>query len=255
MRYSISEIKSGKIPSNITGVYFMLNQHDEIIYIGKSIDIKKRIKQHLGNGRERMLYFFKQLKIVNTSCELMALLYESQEIKKHRPIYNRRLRKAKSRYFIHENINDSGYNYLSINSVEENSLLVFDSLLKAKRQVQYLTDKFSLCDKINLLEKTNKSCFKYHLKMCHGACINNEESHNYNTRFYEAINSFQHFPKKCTLEFQSDKLITFVEISNHVVIAYGIKNKSRFEVEFQSNDELRIVKYFSRRNNYKLIET
>ena len=99
LRFNASEVKEGAIPTGVMGVYFFLNQHKEIIYIGKSIDVKKRLQQHLYKGRKRLLHFFAFLEVKVFSSELESLLYESQQIKKHRPIYNRKLRKTKARFF------------------------------------------------------------------------------------------------------------------------------------------------------------
>ena len=69
-----------------------------IIYIGKSINIKRRLNQHLKNGRKRLISSFVSLKIKKLNTELEALLLESQEIKRYKPIYNRQLRRYKDRY-------------------------------------------------------------------------------------------------------------------------------------------------------------
>ena len=51
MIFSKDEVQKKSIPENILGVYYFLNENNDIIYIGKSINIKKRIHQHLVNGR------------------------------------------------------------------------------------------------------------------------------------------------------------------------------------------------------------
>ena len=81
LRFNASEVKEGAIPTGVMGVYFFLNQHKEIIYIGKSIDVKKRLQQHLYKGRKRLLHFFAFLEVKVFSSELESLLYESQQIK------------------------------------------------------------------------------------------------------------------------------------------------------------------------------
>ena len=82
------------------GIYYFIDSNDKIIYIGKSNNIRKRIEQHLRNGKTRMLSKFNKLKILKLNTEIEALLYESQEIKRHKPIFNRRLRKEKNIYSI-----------------------------------------------------------------------------------------------------------------------------------------------------------
>ena len=62
-----SDVLKNNIPNNLLGVYYFLNQQDDIIYIGKSIDVKKRISQHLANGRKQLIKTFNKLKIKKTS--------------------------------------------------------------------------------------------------------------------------------------------------------------------------------------------
>ncbi len=74
------------------GVYFFYDERNELIYIGKSINIKKRVQQHFsGKGRKflKIQMFTKRIACEVMGSELIALLYESELIKKHQPIYNR----------------------------------------------------------------------------------------------------------------------------------------------------------------------
>ncbi|MEY2799544.1 MAG: hypothetical protein RI934_532, partial [Bacteroidota bacterium] len=81
-----------KIPNGVTGVYYFHNSNGDVIYVGKSKDIKKRIVQHFAAGKTkkaaRMLEDVAHISIENTGSELIALLLESDEIKKIKPIYN-----------------------------------------------------------------------------------------------------------------------------------------------------------------------
>ena len=82
------QISNNSIPKNIIGVYYFISSDDKIIYIGKSIDIKKRIEQHIRSGRKRMISRFEKLKITKLNTELEALLFESQEIKPPEEVEN-----------------------------------------------------------------------------------------------------------------------------------------------------------------------
>ena len=72
------QLNKKTIPKNILGIYYFIDSNDKIIYIGKSNNIKKRIEQHLRNGKKRMLSIFDKLKILKLNTEIEALLYESQ---------------------------------------------------------------------------------------------------------------------------------------------------------------------------------
>ena len=82
---------------NCTGVYYMHNKTSDIIYIGKSKNIKKRINQHFtgkNNKSNKLQLNTISVSYDETGSELIALLKENNQIKLHKPIYNRRLRKT-----------------------------------------------------------------------------------------------------------------------------------------------------------------
>ena len=96
MIFSREEVFDNKIPDCILGIYYFIDVNNNILYIGKSKNIKNRIQQHIKNGRKRLINKFSKIKLKIFRTELEALLYESQEIKEYLPIFNRRLRKIKS---------------------------------------------------------------------------------------------------------------------------------------------------------------
>ena len=105
MVFSREEVFNNKIPNYKLGVYYFIDANNNILYIGKSKNIKTRIQQHIKYGRKRLINKFSKLKLKILRTELEALLFESQEIKEYLPIFNRRLRKIKSLVgiFIHKN--------------------------------------------------------------------------------------------------------------------------------------------------------
>ncbi len=75
-----------------TGVYYMHNKAGEIIFLGKSSNIKKRVNQHFTNDGEKARALQKETRKVTyerTGSELLALLKEEAELTKHQPRYNR----------------------------------------------------------------------------------------------------------------------------------------------------------------------
>lgn len=248
------QISNNSIPKNLIGVYYFISSDDKIIYIGKSIDIKKRIEQHMRNGRKRMILRFDKLKITKLSTELEALLFESQEIKKHKPIFNRRLRRQKNMFSLFHETNKYSYPIYSIGKVDDNSLINFMSKRQAKIFLERISKRFNLCDKLNGLENTKKCCFKYHLKICKGACICNEKLKHYKKRFNESLSYIFKFPNNCKITFYENNLKTEVSILNNHIVEFGIKNKKKYNIEFNSYDEMRIVKGYHRKYPEKLLE-
>lgn len=251
---SRTDVLNKNIPNDLLGVYYFLDAQDNIIYIGKSIDIKKRISQHLSKGRKRLINTFFKLKVKKLHTELESLLFESQEIKKYRPVFNRRLRRSKNYFSLLTSINKKGYHYFKLSyTCNEDSMIDFISKRNAQRFVLKLIKKYNLCEKINYLDKSSKSCFQYHLKNCNGACIGLEDNIVYNLRFQECIDDILRYPLDCKLLFNDSK--TYVIIKNNKVCEFGVESISNWVVKYPSNDEIRIVNTFKNRltNNVKQI--
>ncbi len=187
-----------KIPSGITGVYYFYNQSGDVIYVGKSNDIKKRILQHFatksGGKALRMLNEIVDISYENTGSELVALLFESDEIKKLKPFYNRSQKRGSttSFYGIFESVDEKNYINLKIERYKDDSeyLLVFDNLNDAKSTLNKVVDRYQLCLSKCDLHAFTGSCFNYQIKKCKGACVESEDAETYNQRVTEAIDSF-----------------------------------------------------------------
>ena len=88
------------------GVYLFYGENSTIpLYIGKSIDIKKRVLSHFSEGKRsakknKLMSQVKHIDYIQTAGELGALLIEARLIKKYLPLHNKQLRKCKSIFFI-----------------------------------------------------------------------------------------------------------------------------------------------------------
>jgi excinuclease Cho len=189
-----------EVPKNICGVYFLYNDKHEIIYIGKSIDIRKRLMQHfksLDKKEIKLQHFTHFIQFENTGNELIALLRESELIKQNLPIFNRAQRKIKFFYAIYKETNPDGYEALIAKKIDHsgNEILSFTSFNEAKNYLFYITEKYTLCQKVNGLYKSKTSCFQYNLKECNGACVHQEDVKLYNKRVNQFLKTV-HLPKK-----------------------------------------------------------
>ncbi|MFK7750381.1 MAG: exonuclease domain-containing protein [Kordia sp.] len=187
------------LPSE-TGVYYMHNAKGEIIYIGKSKNIKKRINQHFTGTNNKSKKIQKQVAAVTferTGSELVALLKESQEIKLKKPIYNRAQRKTIFQYALSSYKDEHGYIGFRIEKADgrKKYITTFTNISQAKHVMFKLTETFSLCQKINELYATKKHCFQYTIKDCEGACIQKETPESYNKRAQEAIDKYSYTNK------------------------------------------------------------
>lgn len=175
-----------KTPSEI-GVYYMHNEAGNIIYIGKSKNIKKRLMQHFtGDNRKskKIQLDVKSVTFEKTGNELISLLKESEEIKQNKPLFNRALRRTLFTYQLTSFVDENGYINLKIEKADgrKKAITTFSNFQQAKSSIFRITDENKLCQKLTGLQSGGKSCFNYSLKECYGACINKESSEDYNAR-------------------------------------------------------------------------
>lgn len=183
---------------NKTGVYKLYNEFNQLIYIGKSIHIKKRIEQHLRNTKtakgQQMIQEICRVEYELTGSELIAMLLESALIKEHKPIYNRKLRKSLFPFGLYDQLDIDGYIRLKIESTAkktEEPLMQFSSKKDAQLYLTYIAEKKELCQKLCYLYPTQSSCFQYTIHQCKGACIQEEDPSAYNLRVQAYIDQLQ----------------------------------------------------------------
>ncbi len=181
-----------QLPS-ITGVYYIHKSDGEIIYIGKSNNIKKRINQHFTNSNHKSKKIQLNAAAVTyeaTGSELVALLKESEEIKRNKPIYNRALRRTVFTHALYSFVDENDYINLKIDKVDgrKKPITTFSNRDSGKSFINKAVEDYNLCQKLTGLYKTKTSCFNYDIKECHGACIGKESSEDYNKRVMSLIN-------------------------------------------------------------------
>ncbi len=179
------------LPS-VTGVYYIHNVQGEVIYIGKSRNIKNRINQHftsISNKSKKIQVQVAAVTYEATGNELVALLKESEEIKRIRPIHNRALRHNTFTHALFSFMDDNGYINLKIDVADgrKKAITTFANKQSSKSFMLNVVDSYQLCPKLAGLYNTKNSCFKYEIKECFGACIQKESPDTYNERVRELI--------------------------------------------------------------------
>ena len=244
----ISEIS--QIPNGLCGVYYLFNKNSEIIYIGKSNNISNRIKTHIRlnyKNFKNLLHFFN---FQRTSDDLTALLLESKEIKFHRPLFNKKLRRSKkSNFFLSysKNQNDIFYlNYTNSPSINSKSFSSKKALLLYIND--FLIDK-GLCVNINRNSPKVRPCFQHHIGNCMGICINDNLKHAYNKKFLSSVND------KKVKKFQ---YLTFcLNGTNYKALYDGFylrkfySSKYSIKFNYNSHDESSILFSYLRVNRVK----
>ena len=171
-----------KLPQN-PGVYIMHDARDAIIYVGKAINLKNRVRSYFRESTNKTIKIQKMVSQIDhfeyivTDSELEALVLENNLIKEHRPKYNTMLK------------DDKTYPYIKVTLGEEYPRLLFSRIMK-KDKCRYfgpytsagsVKDTIDLISKIYKIRTCNKSlpaqigkcraCLNYHMKQCDGPCI------------------------------------------------------------------------------------
>mgnify|MGYP000194296020 FL=1 len=226
-----------KMPTE-TGVYYIHNETGDIIYIGKSNNIKKRITQHFtgtNSKSKKIQTLVTAVTFEKTGSELVALLKESEEIKKNKPILNRALRKTIFTHALYQFIDHNGYINLQIDRAnrEELPITTFTNRQSAKSFMHNISEKYELCQKLVGLYKTNSSCFKYEVKECAGACLQEESVEDYNQKVNVLI-ELHRYDNKNMLIIDRGR---YIDEKSVVVIENGIfKGLGFFDLNHQINN-------------------
>lgn len=178
-----------KLPPS-PGVYLMRDSHDDIIYVGKAISLRNRVRSYFRESTnkspkiEKMVTKIARFEYIVTDSELEALILECNLIKEHRPRYNTMLR------------DDKTYPYICVTTSEAFPRLQMVRKMKKDKNKYFgpYTSGTAVRDTIELLQKLfqirtcrrvlprdigkERPCLNYHIKQCHApcnGCISREE--------------------------------------------------------------------------------
>lgn len=222
------------IPEGITGVYYFYDQNGEVIYVGKSNDIRKRVLQHFAfkvkDTKKNLLMreAIVDISYENTGSELLALLLESDEIKRLRPIFNHAQKRTRliPYYGIFSKKDENGYIELYIKRLHEGDepLRLVDNMMSARELMYRLLNKYQLCSAKCDLHHGGGACFEYQLHKCKGACIELETMDAYNERVIRAIESISFQNESFFIVDQGrhhdEKAIVFIEKGQYQGFGY-----------------------------------
>lgn len=182
-----------------SGVYIFYSKENTPLYVGKSKNIRTRVRSHFSSSKGlnvdmKIAQNINRIETIETAGELGALLLEATLVKKMQPLYNRQLRYAAKLLALKKNITPNSYNCVSVSPLDEipieqlaEVLGIFRSKSDLKRFLVALAKAYTLCPKLLGLEKVEKNCFNYHLGLCKGGCLGDELVAKYNLRFEEAF--------------------------------------------------------------------
>lgn len=199
------------------GVYLFYGQGDILLYVGKSKNIRARIRSHFAASDERWLIKrIHRIEVRETAGELGALLLESQLIKELRPMYNVRSRQPRRIIIARRTDNEKGYATVKLDAVDYLDLKpsspilgIFKYKTQAKEFLNTVVKTHRLCPKLLRLENSHGYCFSYHLGKCDGACMGEEDATIYNARVEAA------FEVRRIIAWPFDGAVTIEEVSKN----------------------------------------
>ena len=227
-----------KLPNDV-GIYYFHDQNGKIIYIGKSNNIKNRVNQHLtGKSKKSLNIQLEAFDITfeRTGSELIALLKENTEIKKHKPKFNKLLKKIIKKFCLEICENLDGDKYLRICHYDDtvNYLEFYSSLKTANNRLEFFKKKYELSDSIkknntniNLLIKDLSYKFKNMLLIDKGRDIDEKsvivvKNNNYiGYGFFTLNHQISNFEVLDSLIVKNE----YIENSKEVILKYLKKHK------------------------------
>lgn len=139
-----------KLPDK-PGVYYFYNHDKKVVYVGKAVNLKKRVTSHftghkITSQRQHFLGNIHGISFEVCATELMALLLECSEIKKLWPVYNRALKRFDAKFGLYEYEARNGYRYLAVGKVAkfQNCLRSFNYEYEAIHALQELSREFEI---------------------------------------------------------------------------------------------------------------
>ena len=187
-----------KLP-NCPGVYIMRDEKDNIIYVGKAVNLHSRVRSYfrknIGRGPQidKMVTLISRFEYIITDSELEALVLENNLIKEHSPKYNTLLK------------DDKTYPYIKVTMGESYPRVLFSRQMKKDRSKYFgpYTGAAAVKDTIDLINKlyqlrtcsknlpkecgNDRACLNYHIKQCLAPCQGNITQEEYHERVKKAL--------------------------------------------------------------------
>lgn len=205
-----------KLPAK-PGVYIMHGESDEIIYVGKAVSLKNRVRQYFQSSRnkgpkiEQMVTHITRFEYIITDSELEALVLESNLIKEHRPKYNTMLKDDKSYPFIKVTVQEAYPRVLFARRMKKDKNRYFGPYTSggAVKDVIELVRKLyqvRSCSR-NLPRDIGKDrpCLYYHMKQCNAPCQGKITSEEYKKNIQKVIR-FLNGEFKETIDHLTEKM-------------------------------------------------
>lgn len=178
------------------GVYYFHDADEQILYIGKSVELRKRILSHFHpKEKKKWADLWRNIHSITyeeTGSELVALLLESQEIKHQQPRLNVALKRQHPLpYCVFEGVDERGYVTFSIKRRETKTDSIIDlrGYKEGERLLLRTAERFKLCRCLMGLQQLKGNCFQHQIQECDGAKMGLVTRDEYNARALRARQS------------------------------------------------------------------
>lgn len=187
-----------KLPGK-PGVYIMHDEMDAIIYVGKAISLKNRVRQYFQSSRnkgvkiEQMVTHIRRFEYIVTDSELEALVLECNLIKEHHPKYNTMLMDDKTYPFIKVSTNEAFPRVMLARKIQKDKAKYFGPYTSAGA----VRDTIELLHKLYHIRSCNRNlprdigkerpCLNYHIKQCDAPCQGYISQEDYGQAVTEVI--------------------------------------------------------------------
>lgn len=185
---------------NGPGVYYFYGENNSLLYVGKSVDVRKRVLSHFTADRASargmaMCQQVRDIQVQSTTGELSALLLEAKEIKTRQPLFNRRLRRVSTLYTLQLHEDTEGVlrpEIIEAPSASRDRRMhgLFPSKKKARNALIDTGKQFGLCDHVIITPAPlNGPCMGRQLKHCKGLCTGDWSAAQHNVSLMDALGS------------------------------------------------------------------
>ena len=258
-----------KLPAN-PGVYLMHDERDEIIYVGKAISLKNRVRQYFQSSRnkgakiEQMVTHIARFEYIITDSELEALVLESNLIKEHRPKYNTMLKDDKSYPFIKVTVQEAYPRVLFARRMKKDKNRYFGPYTSGGA----VKDVIELVRKLYQVRSCNRNlprdcgkdrpCLYYHMKQCMGPCTGHADQRVYkeniqkvlaflNGDFQDTIDQLTEKMQKASDEMRFEDAAGYRDLINSIrrigerqkITTYGEEDRDIIAVAMDESEDLR----------------
>lgn len=258
-----------KLPGK-PGVYIMHGEKDEIIYVGKAVSLKNRVRQYFQSSRnkgakiEQMVTHITRFEYIVTDSELEALVLECNLIKEHRPKYNTMLKDDKTYPFIKVTVNEPYPRVLFSRTMKKDKAKYFGPYTSSTA----VKDVIELVRKIYMVRSCNRNlprdcgkdrpCLYYHMKQCTAPCQGNVSEEAYKQNIGQVLH-FLNGNYKETIDQLTEKMMTasedmrfedaagYRDLINSIrrigerqkITTYGEENRDIIAVAMDESEDLR----------------